>query len=613
MDAYAGQRPAVLSLTRTLTEATATAISHRGLQQLLASRDLQAWFQPVLDLKSGGVVGFEGLIRGPADNPLHSPGRLFSEAERLGLSVEAEEAARLIVIQQFAELALPGRLYLNVSPSSLTHPDLRNGKTAHMLASVGLAPQQVVIELTENKPLFEVDNIMDALRHFRDAGFALAIDDLGAGFSSLRLWSELLPEYVKVDMHFVQGVHRDPVKFNFLRSVQDLAERCGTMLIAEGIELEEELTTVRKLGIAYGQGYLIARPSATPALGAPERVKALLGVTRLQVAQDDSPLRRQRVTAEKLLLRAVPVDSTVDNDTVFELFERHPQQHAIPVISRGVPTALINRNRFIDSFARPYRRELFGRKSCLQLADRAPLVVDKNMTIHALSRTLIDSESRHLSEGFIITDSGRYIGLGTGQDLVREITQMQIEAARYANPLTLLPGNVPVDEHTERLLKANMRFVACHCDLDSFKPFNDAYGYSRGDEMIQLTARLLAAACDPECDFIGHVGGDDFILLMQGAEWEARLAAALREFDLSAAALFDPADRNAGGFQGMDRSGKQMCFPLTTLSVGAVVIEPGTLRSHKEVSARAAEAKKQAKRLAGSVLFMERRGAPAPG
>jgi EAL domain-containing protein (putative c-di-GMP-specific phosphodiesterase class I)/GGDEF domain-containing protein len=618
MDAFIEQRPAVVSLTRTLTQATAAAISHRGLQQLLASRDLQAWFQPVLDLKSGGVVGYEGLIRGPADNPLHSPTRLFGEAERLGLSSEAEEAARLVVIQQFAELSLPGRLYLNVSPSSLTHPDLRNGKTAQMLASVGLTPQQVVIELTENKPLFEVDGIMEALRHFREAGFALAIDDLGAGFSSLRLWSELLPEYVKVDMHFVQGVHRDPVKYNFLRSVQELAERCGTKLIAEGIELEDELTTVRKLGIAYGQGYLIARPAAAPVLGAPERIKVLLGVTRLQVAQEDSPMYRPRVTAEKLLIQAVPLESSVDNDAVFELFEKHPEQHAIPVTSRGVPIALINRNRFIDSFARPYRRELYGRKSCMRLADTSPLIVDKNMTIHDLSRTLIHSESRHLSEGFIITDEGRYIGLGTGQDLVREITQMQIEAARYANPLTLLPGNVPVDEQTERLLNANMRFVACHCDLDSFKPFNDAYGYSRGDEMIQLSARVLADACDPDCDFLGHVGGDDFILLMQSTDWEARLDAALREFDLAAAKLFDPDDRKADGFQGVDRTGKAMRFPLTTLSAGAVVVEPGTLRSHKEVSAHAGEAKKQAKRMPGSALFLERRslaqakpGAPA--
>ena len=118
-----------------------------------------------------------------------------------------------------------------------------------MLESVGLAPQQVVIELTENKPFFDVDGIMKALLHFREAGFAIAIDDLGAGFSSLRLWSELLPEYVKVDMHFVQGVHRDPVKYNFLRSIQDLAARCGTSIIAEGIEHEEELVTVGKLGI----------------------------------------------------------------------------------------------------------------------------------------------------------------------------------------------------------------------------------------------------------------------------------------------------------------------------------------------------------------------------
>ena len=84
----------------------------------------------------------------------------------------------------------------------------------------------------------------------------------------------------------------------------------------------------------------------------------------------------------------------------------------------------------------------------MRFADRAPLIVDKNMTIQDLSKTLIDAGSRHLTEGFIITDSGRYIGLGTGQDLFREISQMQIQSARYANPLTLLPGNVPIDEHT---------------------------------------------------------------------------------------------------------------------------------------------------------------------
>lgn len=80
-----------------------------------------------------------------------------------------------------------------------------------MIHSVGLTPSRVVIELTENKPFFDVDGILEALEHFREAGFGIAIDDLGAGFSSLRLWSALLPEIVKLDMHFVQGVHRDSV------------------------------------------------------------------------------------------------------------------------------------------------------------------------------------------------------------------------------------------------------------------------------------------------------------------------------------------------------------------------------------------------------------------
>ena len=597
---------ALLSAQRPIVDPAGVALSHLSLPELLSSGTLNAWFQPVLHLTSGTIVGYEGLIRGPADSPLHTPARLFAEAENLGLVAEAEIATRLIVIRRFAELALPGRLFLNVSPASLTHPDLRNGQTAKMLANAGLSPQQVVIELTENKPFFDVDGIMDALLHFREAGFQIAIDDLGAGFSSLRLWSELLPEFVKIDMHFVQGVNRDPVKYNFLRSVQELAVRCGTAIIAEGIEQDEELLIVNELGIPYGQGYLIARPAAVPASRAPENVRALLGRARAPAVIPDSP-RRRAVTAEKLLIQVDPVDAEIDCDAVFGIFEKNVAQHAIPVVRNGLPIALINRSQFVERFARPYRRELFGRKPCIHLADTSPLIVDKDMTIQDLSRTLVDAESRHLSEGFIITGTGRYVGLGTGPDLVREITQMQIESARYANPLTLLPGNVPIDEQTERLMNAGARFVVCHCDLDSFKPFNDAYGYRRGDEMILLTARLLTEACAAETDFIGHVGGDDLVLLMQSADWEDKVRHALDQFDLHALAMFDSTNREAGGFHSLDRMGNPVCFALTSLSVGAVVIEPGTLRSHKDVLSRAAEAKKQAKQIPGSALFVERR------
>ena len=130
-------------------------------------------------------------------------------------------------------------------------------------------------------------------------------------------------------------------------------------------------------------------------------------------------------------------------------------------------------------------------------------------------------------EGIIIVDGGRYRGLGSGKDLVRTVTESRIEAARHANPLTLLPGNIPITQHIARLLSAGREFVACYGDLNHFKPFNDQYGYWRGDEMILLAARCITAQADPRRDFVGHVGGDDFVVLFQSDDWQRRCEATL--------------------------------------------------------------------------------------
>ena len=112
----------------------------------------------------------------------------------------------------------------------------------------------------------------EAAKHYRAMGFEIAIDDLGEGFSSLRLWSELRPEYVKIDMHFIQGIDQDPVKHQFVSSIQQIAEKSGTRVVAEGIETAAELQVIKDLGIAHGQGYYLARPSGQPALALPVEV-----------------------------------------------------------------------------------------------------------------------------------------------------------------------------------------------------------------------------------------------------------------------------------------------------------------------------------------------------
>src|SRR5512143_2809555 len=253
------------------------------LREIIDQRRLNALLQPIIDLKSGEFLGYEGLIRGPADSPLHSPINLFGAAAQQGLQLELEMLARQTVLEAFAKLNLPGNLFLNVSPQTMTHPSFKNGQTLAFLRQLGIAPERVIIEITENQPTFDFEGMRSALLHYRSMGFKIAIDDLGEGFSSLRLWSELRPEYIKIDMHFVQGVDRDPIKLQFLKSIQHIAESCGTQVIAEGVETEAELRVVKDIGIMLGQGYFIARPSPTPPLLASTETSSIINSSNIAV------------------------------------------------------------------------------------------------------------------------------------------------------------------------------------------------------------------------------------------------------------------------------------------------------------------------------------------
>ena len=184
-------------------EETDQAADHlvQRLKEVIEHRQLTPLFQPIIRMQSGEIIGYEGLIRGPSDSPLHSPLNLFKVARACNLSVEVEHLCRRITLEKFAELRLPGKLFLNVSPECLIQPDVRHGETLGYIHEVGINPERVIIELTESQPTYDYDLLREAVTHYRSMGFRIAIDDLGEGFSSLRLWSELRPEYVLSLIH----------------------------------------------------------------------------------------------------------------------------------------------------------------------------------------------------------------------------------------------------------------------------------------------------------------------------------------------------------------------------------------------------------------------------
>ncbi|MDP1606413.1 MAG: GGDEF domain-containing protein [Rhodocyclaceae bacterium] len=586
------------------------------LRQIIDERRLTPLFQPIVDLAKGRIYGFEGLIRGPADSPLHSPLQLFSAADVLGLRQEIEHLARQVTLERYGQLGLPSRLFLNVSPECLL-PTSTSGRTLDYIREVGIDPARIVIELTENQPTFDFDLMREAVRYYRDMGFSIAIDDLGQGFSSLRLWSELRPEFVKIDRHFVAGADGDEVKRQFLHSIQDIARSVGCTVIAEGIETPGEMAAVAAAGIALGQGYGFARPCAEPAATLTEEVLAVLR----EMIDAASRQSRGRAGAGVMvagrgsptvadMIRDVPVvERGATTEAAYAIFESHPGLLALPVLHEGGPVGLISRANLIDRYVRPFRRELYGKRSCAVVMDPQPLLVELGTSLHDLSFLLADADQRHLAEGFIVVEAGRYRGYGSGHDVVREITRMQIEAARHTNPLTGLPGNLALNECIGAWLEARGEFIACYCDLDHFKPFNDVYGYSHGDELISTLADLLRAHCDAEADFIGHIGGDDFMVLFASLDWEARCARILEDFSRETSRFFNAADRQRGGYPAENRQGEQVFTPLVSLSLGAIHVDSARFSTYHQVADAAAVAKKEAKKIAGNSLFFERRQA----
>jgi EAL domain-containing protein (putative c-di-GMP-specific phosphodiesterase class I)/GGDEF domain-containing protein len=581
----------------------------RLLYACLEGRLLHTDFQPIIEMRSGRIFGFEALSRGPVGSAIEAPGDLFAFARRHGLAGELERIAAQLAFERFADGGAQGKVFVNFSPAALESGSLSRSGIVDGLRICGLAPKQVVIELTENESIGDRTVAWNTLLGYRDLGFEIAIDDLGEGFASLKLWSELRPEYVKVDRHFINGLNHDALKLQMTRAIQQIAQISGSHVIAEGIEDVSDLMAVRDLGMRFGQGYLIERPRPDfDTSGAAEVWRKLSG--RPIPAFPEPERQLGRCTARRLLRTVEPVSPSCGNDEVYSRFDADPELQAIPVVEHGLPRGIVNRLVLIDRFARPYRRELFGKRSCTMFMNPHPVVVDVDMPLQEISFLVTEAGHRAVSDGFIVTTEGRYAGVGTGADLIREITEQQISAARYANPLTLLPGNVPIAQHIERLIAQGCRFAVCHCDLDNFKPYNDVYGYHRGDEVIQLTAKLLVEACESRYDFAGHIGGDDFVLVLQSADWDARCRAVLGEFDARVVALFGAEDAARGAFHAEDRRGNRQSFPLTSLSIGAVAVEPGTFHSHYEVAAAAGEAKKQVKRAEGSTMFIERREYP---
>jgi len=238
------------------------------LLDLIAAERVTTLFQPIFHLaEPSQVFAHECLLRGiDPDGTQISPEEIFKTAMRADLVFPLDRLARTTHVANAAAKSLPGHIFINFTPAAVYDPTFCLRTTVAAVDRAGLDHGRIVFEVIETERITDPVHLASVLSHYRNEGFKVALDDLGGGYSTLGLLPSLQPDFVKLDRSLVDGVHENPIQAMVIQRLVQLAHDLGIKVIAEGVEIAEDLAWLQSCGADYVQGFLLARPAADPIL-----------------------------------------------------------------------------------------------------------------------------------------------------------------------------------------------------------------------------------------------------------------------------------------------------------------------------------------------------------
>ncbi len=526
-------------------------------------------FQPVVSLTTGSATALEILARPETGDVL--------AAARRTPDLDAELAALGVQSAARQDPLLP--LHVNVFAGTLADlgdlPQLRKA-----VRDAGRRPSEVTVDVAP--PFTHVPRaaLLEGVAALREDGFRISADGVGEGDLPLVLLADLRPDLVKLDAALTAPLPEDRARRAVVRAARELCDGLGALLAVEGVETERQLAAAREAGAQLAQGFLFAPPSrrAAAVVHFPEEDAAPSPAPRT-AAPSGPPLA-------EFLRPAALLPLSASAGEVRALLTGSPDVSGVLLTDeQGRPVRAIDRDRFLLSLSSRYGHALYADRPAARLADDARTVPAGSTAWTVLEVVAADERDRTADDVAVTDDAGRCVGVVRLADLVRALAESRVEEAAALNPLTRLPGSDTVNAEVARQVAQGRAFALSWLDVDGFKAVNDGAGFAAGDELIRSVGReLSAAAAGREGCRVGHIGGDDFLLLCAPEELEA-LAAAVLDVPWS-----------AGG------------MPVT-LSLATVLCEPGAVRGHPEAAARLAPLKKAAKALDGASWVLGHPGA----
>ena len=484
------------------------------LIDMLHENAFYADFQPIVSAaEPGRAFAYECLLRGrDAQGQVVPPGLIFGAARDAGLLFNLDRAARLTAIRDAQRHGVTTPIFINFNPTSIYDPAFCLKTTIKAIEEANISADRIVFEVVESDAVDDPAHLFNIVRFYREQGFRIAVDDFGAGYSSINLLTQLQPDFVKFDRELVRAIDQEPYKQKVLGKLIEMSRELGVRTLGEGVEREEEYRWLYERGVDLFQGYFFARPASPP----PQPILPPAPKARLSTSQGP------------------------DIDLAFSLDDRSLQgvldslNEQVAVIDRSGKIVMVNRAW----------REVGGpeiknmRFTGINYLDTCRLAAqtgeqDALRSYEGIRRVLSGQTSEFSLEYPCETPRGerwflmKVTPLSEGRGAVvlhvdiTERRQQEAQVNQLANfdHLTGAANRRHFYAQAQQVLKEAedemLPFSLLYLDLDGFKGVNDRFGHACGDELLQHVSGRLQGLLR-EGDFLARFGGDEFVVLLRG-------------------------------------------------------------------------------------------------
>lgn len=596
-------------------------------------------YQPKMAINGKDLVGMEALVRWqrPGQGVI-PPDKFIPVAEANGLIIQLgayvlKEACRQNKAWQDAGFKKL-RVAVNLSTRQLRDNDFVPLVT-QILAESGLEPRFLELELTESALIGDPSDTVIKLLQLKELGISISIDDFGTGYSSLSYLKHLPIDTIKVDRSFVRDIVTDPDDAAIVDAIIAMANALDLNVIAEGVETREQLEFLQQRKCQQAQGYYFAKPLDSGQFEAflvqgviAEDVTIvsdeLYQVNSEELPWDDVELPQDSgnhsdiaTGAEYIGEISIPVVPAHPGDnlaTVLKRFQTNQSLLVVPVVHNDHPVGIINRSTFLEEHViglNGYAFHINHAKKMRDLMVPIKLGFEANVSIREVSMAIQAQELDIRVDNICVSRNGIYHGVVDVNRFINAITDINLILAKSANPLTGLPGNESIQREINERLQKRTGFDIAYIDIDNFKPFNDYYGFQRGDVVIKAIGEIIStvtrsSSSGASC-FCGHIGGDDFIFLTEPHQAENIASQVIMALEEHLPVFHGGKDFSAGCYSAVNRKGEEENFGLLSVSIGIVNTMLTPVNSYAELASISTEVKKAAKKIPGSSLVINRR------